>query len=51
MGEVLVKVPTAGVLLGSVVTRFCFAEERYKPLAMEKFEITITAQLKALETG
>ena len=39
MGDVLVKVPAAGALLGSVVLRFYFAEERYKPLAMEKFEI------------
>lgn len=51
MGDVLVKVPAAGVLLGSVVIRFCFAEEHYKPLAMKKFEIAITAQLIALETG
>lgn len=48
MGDVLVKVPAAGALLGSVVLRFYFAEERYKPLAMEKFEIATAAQLKAL---
>lgn len=51
VGDVLVKVPAAGVLLGSVVLRFYVAEERYKPLAMEKFEIAIAAQLNASGAG
>lgn len=46
----LVKVPAPGVLLQSVVLRFYFAEEHFKPLDLERFEITIAAQLSVLDT-
>lgn len=51
MGDTLVEVPAPGVLLGSAVLRFYFAEQRFKPLVLERFEITITAQLKGLDIG
>lgn len=51
MGEILVRVPWPGILLGIVALRFDFTEEHLKPLALERFGIAVTVQLRLAMGG
>lgn len=51
VGEILVRAPGPGALLGVVVLRLDFTEEHLKPLALERFGFAVTAQLKGLDGG